>query len=355
MEPELPRYALLRKRKTLQTIAAVTIVLLTALILYSLHQFINATLGAVLVYVLAKPLMNYLTEKKKWGANLSAITIIVITFLIILLPLWGIASLLIPKLTIFFSDTSYLLKMVNELDLQFKSFTGQPLFSADNLKNIQQNSTAAITGLVSGGLNALGQVVIMYFILYFLLINVNKIESFMMAYIPMSKKNIQRFSQELKAQTVSNAIGSPLLALFQGIIASIGFWIFGLTQPVFWGMMAGIFSFIPFVGSAIIWLPAAIVQITNGFHWQGIAIILYGLFVISTVDNVFRFVFQKKFADVHPMITVFGIIMGLQLFNLPGFIFGPLLISWLLIMLRIYKEEYLETLQEHDDEIPGTP
>ena len=62
--PELPKYALLRKRRTLQSIAAVTIVLLTALILYSLHQFINATLGAILVYVLAKPMMNYLTEKR---------------------------------------------------------------------------------------------------------------------------------------------------------------------------------------------------------------------------------------------------------------------------------------------------
>ena len=349
------QFSILRKRRTLQTIAIIVIATLSLLILYSLHEFINAALGAVLTYVLFRPMMNFLITKLKWNVNLSAIVIIVITFLIVLLPLWGIASLLIPKLTIFFSDTSYLMKMVNQTDQQFKSFTGQPLFSEDNLRTIQQSSTEAIAGLVSGGLNVLGQIMILYFILYFMLINVNKLENLLETYLPMSKRNLNRFSTELKAQTISNAIGSPLLALFQGFVASVGFWIFGLTDPVFWGMMAGIFSFIPFVGSAIIWLPAAIVQLTNGFYWQGIAIILYGMFIISTVDNVFRFVFQKKFADVHPMITVFGIIMGVQLFSLPGFIFGPLLISWLMIMLKIYREEYLETFQEMVDDIPGTP
>ncbi|HRS40237.1 MAG TPA: AI-2E family transporter, partial [Bacteroidia bacterium] len=74
---------------------------------------------------------------------------------------------------------------------------------------------------------------------------------------------------------------------------------------------------------------------------QGVAILLYGILVISVVDNVFRFVFQKKFADVHPLITEIGVIVGLQLFGVPGIIFGPLLISYFLIMLRIFREEFL--------------
>ena len=106
--------------------------------------------------------------------------------------------------------------------------------------------------------------------------------------------------------------------------------------------MTGFFSFVPFVGSALIWLPAAIFQYSTGEPWQAIGIVIYGIVVIGSVDNIFRFVFQKKFADVPPWITVFGVIIGFNLFGLVGLIFGPLMLSYLLIMFQIYKSEYLE-------------
>ena len=156
----------------------------------------------------------------------------------------------------------------------------------------------------------------------------------------MDNDDIQLLGDELKAQTYSNAIGMPLLALVQGIFAWIGYLIFGIQDAFFWGMMTGFFSFIPFVGSALIWAPAAIYQFSYGAPWQGIGIIIFGILVIGTVDNVFRFVFQKQFADVHPAITVFGVIIGLQLFGIPGLIFGPLLLSWFLLLIKIYRDDH---------------
>ena len=99
----------------------------------------------------------------------------------------------------------------------------------------------------------------------------------------------------------------------------------------------------PMIGSALIWVPAGIFKLSEGASWQGIAIILYGLLVIGTVDNVFRLVFQKKFADIHPLITILGVIVGLQLFGVPGLIFGPLLISYFILLLKIFNEEFLKT------------
>jgi predicted PurR-regulated permease PerM len=75
-------------------------------------------------------------------------------------------------------------------------------------------------------------------------------------------------------------------------------------------------------------------------NWQGMGLLTYGVIVISNVDNVFRFVLQKKFANVHPLITVFGVIIGIQLFGLPGFIFGPLLISYFILGVKIYQSAY---------------
>jgi predicted PurR-regulated permease PerM len=134
-----------------------------------------------------------------------------------------------------------------------------------------------------------------------------------------------------------------VLAIVQGLVASLGYWIFGLSEPIFWGIMTGFFSFVPFVGSALIWLPAAIYLFSIGHTWQAIATILYGFIVIGSIDNIFRFVFQKKFADVPPLITVFGVIAGFNLFGLVGLVFGPLILSWLIILIEIYYEEYMSS------------
>ncbi len=104
--------------------------------------------------------------------------------------------------------------------------------------------------------------------------------------------------------------------------------------------MCGFLSFIPFVGSALVWFPAGIILASSGAYWQGIAILIYGIVVIINVDNVFRFILQKKIADIHPLVTVFGVIIGLKWFGIPGIIFGPLLISYFLIMIKIYRAEY---------------
>jgi predicted PurR-regulated permease PerM len=101
-------------------------------------------------------------------------------------------------------------------------------------------------------------------------------------------------------------------------------------------------SFLPVVGTAMVWIPAGIYIITAKTNWQGSGILIYGAVVITNIDNVFRFWLQKKFADVHPLVTVLGVIIGLNWFGIPGIVFGPLALSYFLLMVKMYKEEYGE-------------
>jgi len=174
-----------------------------------------------------------------------------------------------------------------------------------------------------------------------MLVNTGKMEKTMFEYLPVDNVLLKRFTTELQMQTFSNAIGAPLLALVQGLIAALGYWIFGIDEPFFWGLMTGFFSFLPVVGTAAIWVPAAVFQYSAGYQWQGVAIFLYGLFVIGLLDNVLRFIFQKRFAGVHPLVTVIGVLAGISLFGIPGIIFGPLLISYFLLLMKILNEEFL--------------
>jgi len=318
----------------------ILICLFSIVLIVELYQFLNAFLGAIIMYVLMRGLQVRLTEKKKWKKGLAAITLMLLSFIVILVPVFGFSYLLISKMSVMFNESSFFFQTIDRLDAKFQDVFGRELLSAENLKGIQEKAAGFITLFLGGTMNILADLLIMYFMLYYLLINTGKIEKSLNKNIPLENDDIQLLGDELKAQTFSNAIGAPLLALVQGIFAWIGYLIFGIQDAFFWGMMTGFFSFIPFVGSALIWAPAAIFQFTYGAAWQGIGIICFGVLVIGTVDNVFRFVFQKQFADVHPAITVFGVIIGLQLFGVPGVIFGPLLLSWFLLLIKIYRKDY---------------
>lgn len=322
----------------------VIVCLLICLVLFytTLQIFMDGFLGAVILYVLFRPMMRRLVEKRKWKPGLSAISILLLSFFIVLIPVYLIVSMIIPRVYIMFSSGSLLVDSLTKADAKFNELTGFHILTPSNMESLQSSMTGYVTNFLGESLNILTDIALLYFFFYYLLINTGKIENYLQRIIPFSQEKIARFAKELEDQTKSNALGIPLLAVLQGIFAAVGYWIFGIPEPFFWGMLTGFFSLLPMIGSALIWVPAGIFQLSQGNTWQGAAILVYGVLVIGTVDNVFRLFFQKKFADIHPLITIVGVIVGLQLFGVPGLIFGPLLISYFLILLKIFKEEFLD-------------
>jgi len=322
----------------------VIVSLLICLILFysTLSIFLDGFLGAIILYVLFRPLMLRLVEVKKWKKGLAATTILIISFFIIFVPVYFIGSLILPRIYMIFSSGSLTMDALQKADNQLQNLIGFQVLTPENLASLQSSATGFITNFLGASLNILTDLLLLYLFFYYLLVNTGKIEKYLGEIIPFSPDKMDRFSKELEAQTKSNALGIPLLAICQGLFASLGYWIFGIPEPFFWGLMTGFFSLLPMVGSALIWVPAGLYKLSEGSNWQGIAIILYGILVIGMVDNVFRLVFQKKFADIHPMVTILGVIIGLQLFGVPGLIFGPLLIGYFILLLKIFKEEFLK-------------
>jgi predicted PurR-regulated permease PerM len=130
------------------------------------------------------------------------------------------------------------------------------------------------------------------------------------------------------------------VAAAQSIVALIGFIIFNIEQPFFWAVVVFVGSVIPFIGTVIGILPVFIITLATGDNFQAWGILIYGIIVVGTTDNLLRLVILKKLDNVHPLITLIGVIVGVPLFGFIGLIFGPLLISLFLIILKIYKDEY---------------
>src|SRR5690606_8114321 len=127
------------------------------------------------------------------------------------------------------------------------------------------------------------------------------------------------------------------VAIVQGGFLAIGFLIFGAKDPLSWGVICAIWSFIPLLGPPLIFVPAAAILISQVATWQGVGLLIWGFSLVINIDNVLRFIIANRVGDIHPLITVVGVIIGLLLFGIMGLVYGPLLLTYFLIAVRIYK------------------
>lgn len=316
-------------------------VLLGIFLFYGLSMFLQPFLGAIIFYILSRPLAIHLIYKKNLNKNLTAIIIIVITFLILVVPVLGVGYMLVNKITGLLAHPEGISEFLSKIQKFINAKIHYDILSDDAITQVRNFAAGIVSTVLNQSVSIFTDISIMYFILFFMLTANTSMENALIEYLPYSEHNVAYFQKELIAQTYSNAIVTPLLALIQGIFATIGYWIFGVQEALFWGLMTGVFSFMPIVGSTIVWVPLCIFQFASGDTFNAIGVLGYGLLVTTNVDNVFRFIFQKKFANVHPLITLMGFLFGIKFFGFSGIIFGPLLISFFLIMVRLFKKEYI--------------
>lgn len=311
-----------------------------ALLLFSLRDYFTAFLGALMFYVLFKSWMEWLVSKHKWKKGRAAILIIIISFFIVLVPVSLFITMLYNKVAPVLNNPTEFIGYLQQADVTINQKFGIKILSDKNLQDLQSMGTGLVSGLLNQGLAVLTSITMMYFFLYFLLINFNRLEAMILLSLPFRRSKIKMFGSELKAQTFSNAIGVPLIAIIQGVFSFFMYWVVGLPEPAFWGILTGFASVIPIVGTGLIWLPATVFLFANGQTWQGIVLLAWSALVMGSMDNVIRFMLARKMADVHPVVTVLGIIFGLEFLGITGLIFGPLIISYFIILLKIYYAEY---------------
>lgn len=320
-------------------IYAFFILLLGIFIFFGLYEFFNAFLGAVVFYALFKNFMYYLTRRKKLKRSLSAIIIIIISFIIVVLPISVLIGMLFSKASSLADHPEILAGYVDKFTLKLKELPFD--VSADTLGFKAKAFIAEnLGGALSSSFNAMGSILMMYFFLYFLLINTNSMEARIVHFLPFKKSKILLFGKELVDQTYSNAIGVPLVSIAQGFFAYICYRIVGIEDAGLWAILTGFASIIPLIGTALIWLPVTLLLLADGMAWQGIFVGVYCIIILSNIDNLVRMVVSKRVGDVHPVVTVLGVIIGLKFFGLAGLVFGPLLISYFIILLKLYYTAY---------------
>jgi len=321
------------------------IIIIFAIFLFSaVAEFFSAFLIAVILYILSGPLVRWLVKKAHWRKSWVSIFVIVLSFFIILLPLSLFFTLLFNKVKIILANPDSVLQGVKKLNATIQQKYHYELISNDTIANIKNKFTDVLQFVLNQGLGFISTITMMYFFLYFMLQQRSRMEAAIVFYLPFKRDKIYMFGKELVAQTFSNAVGIPLIAAVQGLLAFASYLIVGVSQAGFWGVITAFTSILPVVGSALVWIPMTVYLFSTGANWQAVFVLVWSAVIVSSIDNVLRFMLAKRMADVHPIITVLGVIIGVKYFGLVGLIFGPVLISYFIILLKIYHVEYQTNL-----------
>lgn len=322
----------------------ITIILFMSVILVVYFSpFLSGLLGALTIYILVRKQMFTLTEKKRVGKNLAATLILLEAVLCFLIPLSLAVWLLIEELQGINLNLSSSIESLQKVITLIEDRTGYNILSSENLMSavsyIPKIGQMLLGSVSSFAINA----VVMLFVLYFMLIGGRKMEAYLYDLLPFNNSNKKDVLDQVNVMVRSNAIGIPVLASIQGIFATIGYLIFGAPDPILFGFLTCFATIIPLVGTMLVWLPLVVYMALTGDWLNALGLAAYALIVISNIDNLVRFILQKKIADTHPLITVFGVVIGLPVFGFWGVIFGPLFLSMFILLVDIFKREYLNS------------
>lgn len=321
----------------------ITIILGLGLLLFlKMTPFMGGILGACTIYIMVRDQMLYLTQKKKIRKSVTAIILLIEAILCFLVPLSLAVWLLISKLQTVNVDTATFVDTITNLADWIRRKTEYDLLSKENISSIA-SILPGIGQFLMGGISSFAvNLFVLVFVLYFMLIGGTKMEQYIYELLPFSDSNKKHVMNEINMIVRANAIGIPLLAIIQGAIATLGYYLFDAPSALLFGFLTCFATVIPIVETTLVWFPLAAYMAISGDWPHAIGLLLYCGLIVTNIDNLIRFILQKKMADTHPLITIFGVVIGLSLFGFMGVIFGPLLISIFILCVNIFKEQYLK-------------
>ena len=322
----------------------IAIIIVLGIVLFQqITPFLGGLLGALTIYILVRKQMIRLTTKRKMKLSTAALLITTEAVFFFLIPISLVVWMLVDKLQNLNLDPQSIIAPIEEIAGIIKSKTGYDVLGSDTTSFIV-SALPRIGQAVMGGISSfVVNLFVLVFVLYFMLIGGIKMEAYVNAILPFNATNTEHVIHEINMIVRSNAIGIPLLAVIQGGVAMIGYFIFGAPNALLLGFLTCFATVIPMVGTGLIWFPVAVYMALTGDWPNAIGLAAYGGIIVSQLDNLIRFILQKKMADTHPLITIFGVVIGLSLFGFMGVIFGPLLLSLFFLFVDMFKREYLDT------------
>lgn len=274
----------------------------------------------------------------------SALFMCGLLLIAMVLPIWFLTPVLIDQsLQIYFSaqNVDYATPLQTLFPQLFSSedFTYMAADAIHSFVTQTANKLAnSFTNLILNLPIILLHLAVIFFVFFFVLKDSDELVNYIKSLLPFPKEVQRKFFENTKGITISVLYGQVVVGVFQGLLVGIAFFVFGVPNGLFLTLLAILAGVFPIIGTTIIWLPVAIFLAVSGNYFAAIGITLVG--VISTnLDNILRPLIVARRTNIHSSVVLIGMVGGFFLFGIMGFIVGPLVLAYLLIVLELYRDK----------------
>lgn len=318
--------------------ASAILIVLGASILWAMLPFAPGIFGAAIFYVLTINGYRWLLARRV-PKSLAATLMLLLVLVLILVPGSALVTVLIDEIpsAIRGLDTGPLVQRLQGLRLGPIN-VGEQVSRASG--SIGAWVSAQVLGAVGGAARGTLNLVIALLGLYYLLIAAEDVWPRVKRFLPFSDEDSEELRLKFYGVTMATALGVVVVAVAQGVLVGIAFAVLGLPNAIVWGTITAIASVLPLVGSALVWVPGAIVLFATGHPGQAIGLAIFGAVLVSNVDNIMRPMVSRRVGNLHPLTTLLGAFAGIEYIGLIGVLLGPLAITWFFELLSIYDRSY---------------
>ncbi|HCB35683.1 MAG: hypothetical protein A2W52_00860 [Candidatus Taylorbacteria bacterium RIFCSPHIGHO2_02_49_25] len=304
--------------------------------------YFGALFVAVVFAIVFRPLFEALHRRVN-GKGLAALLTLVFLFCVILIPATLFGFLVFDDARNLYESAGAGATVISRFDAALQPIE---LFVRGIIPGFELNVSAYINAALSFLVNNLGgaftraigivfQTFIMLFALFYLFRDGEKFRSYIVTLSPLTNEYDERILKRIEGAISSVVKGKLLIIFIQGILAAIGFFIFGIPNPVLWGAVTSIAALIPAIGVAVVFVPAVIYLFITGGIPLAIGLLILGV-IVGSIDNILGPILYEKGLSMHPLFILLSVLGGIALFGPVGFLAGPVAISLLLALLDIY-------------------
>ncbi|PYO59650.1 MAG: hypothetical protein DMD70_11680 [Gemmatimonadetes bacterium] len=317
--------------------AALLVLLLGIGLVIALAPYATGLIGIPVLYAVFAPVHVWLSLRVR--PKIAASLVVVLALFLIVVPGVSFAGLIVNQAQQITGSVvrNPILGRIAQLELG--GIDIGPRIAELGAKIVGWLGSSAF-GLIGTATRLALNLTISLFGLFYLLLQPGETWEAVRPYIPFSARNTEKLRQRFRDVTTSTIIGTGLTAAAQGAILGLAFWIVGLPNALFWGVVTMVFGILPIVGSGLVWVPAAIALLVASRPGAAALIALVGAFV-GNVDYILRPMVFRRWANIHPLVTLVGALAGVPFFGILGLLIGPLALSYFFELVKMYREEYL--------------
>ncbi len=323
-----------------------------------ISPFLTAVAWAMVFAIVFYPVYAFICRYVRFKSVASLITIVLI-LIIIVGPVSYLTSLLVNETQAFLASIDQ--DRLESMQKFYKGLRSSPLYQKMSpymgelpsekviLESIRkaggtllQNMSLQITNVLA----ILANFLFMIFTIFFFLKDGPGFLSKARDFMPFSERHKDRLATQVKDMIVSTVYGGASVALIQGILGGFAYYVIGMESPVMWGVAMAVMSFVPLLGTFAIWGPGSVFLLLSGSYVKGIGLLLFGVFVISMVDNILRPLIIGSRTKMPTVLILFSVLGGIKLFGMIGFVMGPLIMAAFISVFEIFR--HIEDEKEED-------